>query len=444
MQRPFDWLSEQLAAIAEHLPTIPVAPGADSSAQIHSFLAEHFELSHQAPLDQACELTASLMRGWPTHAGHPQNFASMYGDVHPSGLIGDSLANAWDVHSSAHASSPLAQEIETFVVAFLCHHIGFKPQQSNGFCTADAAQANQLALVTALAQCFPGYAESGVRACEGRPLIYHSQANADGLAALLTATGLGRESLRLVPCTSDGQLDVKALRRMIIEDARNDHTPFMVIASAGTAAGAIDPIKGLAALARVQGMWLHVDASGGGMGLLCDALKTDFDGLRFADSVALDTRTVFAVPGPGGIFLCRHAEPMQYLPPATSAGMAIKAFLALAHLGADGYSDLLQHQLNMASELEALLSQKNWRVQRPSLLPVLLIQDPGLNLANEQSSRYLCWIDTLQAEHNTLLSVVQNGDGQDCIRVCISNFATSLASLQDLARNLERIRRMAK
>ncbi|NQU49968.1 MAG: hypothetical protein HQ519_15060, partial [Planctomycetes bacterium] len=200
MQRPFDWLREQLAAIAEHLPTIPVVPGADSSAQIHSFLAEHFELSHQAPLDQACELTASLMRGWPTHAGHPQNFASMYGDVHPTGLIGDSLASAWDAHSSLQTSSPLAQEIEAFVVAFLCHRIGFKPQQSNGFFTADAAQAKQLALVSALAQCFPGFAESGVRACEGRPLIYHSQANADGLAELLTTTGLGRESLRLVRC----------------------------------------------------------------------------------------------------------------------------------------------------------------------------------------------------------------------------------------------------
>ena len=449
MQRPFDWLGEQMENLAEQLSSSRVAPDEQGSAQVHSFLAEHFDLGHQAPMERVLELTATLLRGWPSHGGHPGNFASLTGGLHQISLLGECLAHAWDALPRENRVVPLVTEIENFCVDFLGQHLGLKPEQRHGFFTADESAANHFAIVAGLSQCFAEFPVGGLRKIDGRPLIYVAESSAQRWLPLVIATGLGSESLRSVPCESSGQLDVKALRRMIIDDARQDHTPFLVVATAGNDQGAVDPLKGLAALTRVQGMWLHVDAVGGGIGLMGPAMKDEYDGLRFADSVAVDTRIAFAVAGSGGLFMCRHPQPLEamqgtstYQRPLTHTAHALKVFVTLAHIGIDGYADLIQHQCNMADELEQRLQELGWAVLRPSSLPTLLVTDPGLDSKSDHSELYQSWIDALRAEHNTLLKVVPLTTGAAAIRICISDFATSLERVGQLCDDLEANRKI--
>jgi glutamate/tyrosine decarboxylase-like PLP-dependent enzyme len=449
MQRPFHWLSQQMQTLAEHLSQSRVAPDEQGSAQVHSFLAEHFDLGHQAPLDQVLELTSTLLRGWPSHGGHGGNFSSMAGDLHQVSLLGECLAHAWDALPRENRVVPLVTEIEAYCVDFLGARIGLKPEQRHGFFTADEREANQTAIVAGLSQCFPQFPQGGLRKIDGRPMIYVAEGCQERWLPKVISVGLGGESLRFVPCDSNGQLDVKVLRRTVIEDARQDHTPFLVVATAGNRQGAVDPLKGLAALTRVQGMWLHVDATMGGVGIFGPTMKEEFDGLRFADSISLDTRTAFAVAGSGGVFLCRHPQPLQamqgastYQRPLTHSAHALKVFVTLAHVGADGYADLIQHQCNMAGLLQQLLQAKSWRVQRPSSLPILLVTDPGLNPNSDQRGQYQSWVDSIRDQANTLLEVIRRSDGTAAIRICISNFATSQQMVEQLSKDLEQNRRI--
>ncbi len=449
MQRPFEWLSEQIDALAEQLTHSPVAPDQMCSAQVHSFLAEHFELDRQAPLEQVLDLTSRLLSGWPVHGGHSRNFADAAGSFHQVSLLGECLAHAWDSVPREGRVEPVVIEVENFCIDYLGGHIGFKTEQRHGFFTADERRANQTAVVAGLNQCFAEFGESGVRGVEGRPLVYLNEACVDRWLPVLIAAGLGRDSMRAVPREISGQLDVKSLRRMIIDDARQGHTPFLVVATAGTETGAVDPLKGLAALTRVQGMWLHVDACDGGIGLFGESMNEEFDGLRFADSIALDTRTAFAVAGAGGTFLCRHPQPLQamqgvstYTRPLTHCSHAWKVFVTLAHIGADGFADLVQHQCNMAEQLQSRLQQHGWRVQRPSSLPVLLVTDPGLNPESDQCEQYQLWVNAMRSTADTLLKVVRCADGGAAIRIQVANFATNPQIVEQLADNLEENRKL--
>lgn len=69
--------------------------------------------------------------------------------------------------------------------------------------------------------------------------------------------------------------------------------------------GAIDPLPALAAIAREQGLWFHVDAAFGALGCLSPALRPLFAGIELADSVAFDFHKWGQVPYDAGCLLVR-------------------------------------------------------------------------------------------------------------------------------------------
>ena len=63
----------------------------------------------------------------------------------------------------------------------------------------------------------------------------------------------------------------------------------VIVATAGTTnAGLIDDLAGLAAVAKANDVWLHVDAAYGGGAVLAPSMKDAFIGLGQADSVVVD------------------------------------------------------------------------------------------------------------------------------------------------------------
>ena len=63
----------------------------------------------------------------------------------------------------------------------------------------------------------------------------------------------------------------------------------VIVATAGTTnAGLIDDLAGLAAVARSNNVWLHVDAAYGGGAAIAPSMKETFAGLGDADSVVVD------------------------------------------------------------------------------------------------------------------------------------------------------------
>jgi glutamate/tyrosine decarboxylase-like PLP-dependent enzyme len=89
--------------------------------------------------------------------------------------------------------------------------------------------------------------------------------------------------------TSDDRfrLPIAAVRASIADDRLHGLQPFCVVANAGTTStAAVDFIEELAALSRVENLWLHVDgAYGASAALQVKWLKRQ---ISHADSLALD------------------------------------------------------------------------------------------------------------------------------------------------------------
>jgi aromatic-L-amino-acid/L-tryptophan decarboxylase len=90
--------------------------------------------------------------------------------------------------------------------------------------------------------------------------------------------------LDIEPIMLPGQLlDPGALNATVLDGV------CVIVATAGTTnAGLIDDLAGLAAVARSNDVWLHVDAAYGGGAAIAPSMKATFAGLGEADSVVVD------------------------------------------------------------------------------------------------------------------------------------------------------------
>jgi aromatic-L-amino-acid decarboxylase len=101
--------------------------------------------------------------------------------------------------------------------------------------------------------------------------------------------GIGRRSVKLIKCESNGCMRVDALVEAIAKDKQNGVLPIAIVANAGTTnTGCIDPIKAIGEIAQAEGIWFHVDGAYGLPGILDQRISHLYDGLELADSVIVD------------------------------------------------------------------------------------------------------------------------------------------------------------
>ena len=165
--------------------------------------------------------------------------------------------------------------------------------------------------------------------------------------------------------------------------ARRDHArsppagaaPFLIVATAGTtAAGVIDPLVDIAAVAAAEDLWLHVDAAWGGGVALVPELRSAFAGIERADSITFDPHKLLSVPFGAGVYLTRHTDVLDatfdvssaYVPgtgalvdPYTHSlqwsrrFIGLKVLLSLAVAGWEGYASVLRQQVAMGMTCSA-------------------------------------------------------------------------------------------
>jgi aromatic-L-amino-acid decarboxylase len=101
----------------------------------------------------------------------------------------------------------------------------------------------------------------------------------------LRIAGIGTEQIRTVPHDAQFAMRPDELARMVSEDRAAGLTPFWVCASRGTTSSmAFDPITPIGAVARAEGLWLHVDGAMSGIAALAPELRWVNDGMERADS----------------------------------------------------------------------------------------------------------------------------------------------------------------
>ncbi|MEV8568646.1 pyridoxal-dependent decarboxylase [Streptomyces sp. NPDC051322] len=451
-QHIVDVLEEEGAAIRAR----PVSTPVDLTALRSTVRAYDFD----EPVDpgKAIDDVVALLRSYTVHTAHPRYFGLFNPAPTLLGVVGDTLAAAFNPQLAAWSHAPAAVEIEAHLLRFLGHRLGYPADEVAGSFTSGGAEANLTGVLLALTRRWPQYGTDGLRALPGQPVLYASAESHLAWLKIAHATGLGRQAVRLVPVDEDLRMDLDVLRARIVADRRAGYLPFLVAGTAGTTgAGAIDPLPALADLCDELDLALHVDAAYAGAAALSDQLAGALAGIERADSITVDAHKWLSVPMGAGALLCTDSEGLaetfrvttSYMPgnvadtvdPYTSSQQwsrrftGLKLFLSLAVAGRSGYAQQLEHDTELAGLLRRQLTDSGWTIVNDTPLPVVCFADPTADGLSPDAS----WTHHSALAH----AVVDSGvawispvrlDGRPALRACVISFRTTRADVDELVR----------
>ena len=249
-------------------------------------------------------------------AAHPRFFNQNWAGSDPVAVLGDWLTALLNTTAATYEMAPLFTLMENELLERMASLAGLAPGREKsrtqagafGLFTPGGATANLYALHLARAHLFPGSLDEGVRS--GPPLVALTSAHAHySLVKAVSLLGLGRRALLEVPCDARGRMKVDALRMRVAEARERGWKPFFVNATAGTTVlGAFDDIEAIAAVAREEGMWLHVDGCYGGTTLFSERHRSLLSGSGWADSLSWNPHKLMGITQQCSVLLLNQPE----------------------------------------------------------------------------------------------------------------------------------------
>ena len=347
---------------------------------------------------------------------------------------------------------------------------------TGGLFTSGGSMANFTALAAARHHATgEGGRRGGLRAHPSPLTLYLSDEahhSSDKAAMLL---GLGSDSIRRVAVDASYRMDVAALAERIRADRAAGCEPFCVVASAGTVVtGAVDPLAEIAALARRERIWMHVDACYGGFARLAPSAAPLFDGIDEADSVALDPHKWLFLPADCGCLLYRdpalvgdafalgadytrvtQTDPDEafafwdYGPELTRRFRALKVWMTMALVGADALGSAIEANLDAARHLDELVAASDdCERMAPRGLSIVCFRHlpPAARRSASRSAEDELALDrwnerllaALQRDGSSYLSNAAPA-GRFALRACVLNYRTTRRDVEILLDDVRRV-----
>ncbi|HEV2176690.1 MAG TPA: aminotransferase class V-fold PLP-dependent enzyme [Terriglobia bacterium] len=433
-------------------------------AKLRSLLAPYDFTKPVDPLE-ALDFVARGLWQYQTHTPHPRYFGLFNPAPTTMGIAADALVAAFNPQLAAWSHSPLAVEIEQHVIGMLGARFGYDPAATDGAFTSGGAEANHTAVLTALADAFPGFASAGVRSLDGQPTLYVSTESHHSFLKAARFCGLGADAVVEIPVDARLAMDVEALAAHLRRDRNAGLKPFMVVATAGTTnAGVVEPLARIAEIAADEGLWLHVDAAWGGAAALVPEFRGLLLGIERADSITFDAHKWLSVPMGAGIYLTRHPDIMDrafrvaapYMPREgltlevidpclhsmqwSRRFIGLKVFMSLMVAGWEGYAGAIRHMVDMGEQLRRGLRSAGWQVVNETPLPLVCFVD-----ATRQDGASAAYLDAVALavvrSGRAWISTTRLGDSRPVLRACITNYRTGPGDLTALIEALESARR---
>lgn len=236
------------------------------------------------------------------------------------GMLAEMLAATLNANCGGRDHAPI--EVERQITHWARQMFDF-PEAASGLFVTGTSIANFIALIVARTALLGTKCRSEGIAEGGKNLTaYVSQAAHGCVRQATELAGFGSDALRLVPVDRFQRIDIAALREAIAADRRAGLAPFFLVGNAGTVdIGAVDELDALAAVAKAERLWFHIDGALGALAVLAPELKPRFKGIELADSIAFDFHKWGQVPYDAGFILVRDgalhraafASPAAYL-----------------------------------------------------------------------------------------------------------------------------------
>jgi glutamate/tyrosine decarboxylase-like PLP-dependent enzyme len=255
-------------------------------------------------IDEVYEEFCRFIRPYGPGNIHPGFMGWVQGGGTVAGVLAEMLAAGLNANVGGRDQAPL--EVERQVLGWVREWFGF-PDTASGVFVTGASMANFIGVLVARSAALGAEVRQGGLCGTGRRLTaYASAAVHTCVTRAMEMSGLGSDALRALAVDREGRVDTGALREAIVADRAAGLEPFLLVGTAGTVdVGAIDDLADLAAVARAEKLWFHVDGAIGALGVLAPSVAPGLAGIERADSIALDFHKWGQVPYDAGYILVR-------------------------------------------------------------------------------------------------------------------------------------------
>jgi len=324
----------------------------------------------------------------------------------PAAVLGDLVSTGLGQLGLNWQASPALTELEEVCLDWWRQMLGLSGRWS-GVIQDTASTATLVALVCARERASNHSATRGGLQGQKGPLVVYasSQAHSSVEKAALLA-GFGRANVVQIPVDGNFDMDAHALASAIATDRAAGREPCAIVATCGsTATTAFDPIAEIAQIARVEELWLHVDAAMAGSAMIAPECRVLWEGVEGADSlvvnphkwlgVSMDCSTYF-VRDPQFLVRVMSTNP-SYLQTATDGQVknyrdwgiplgrrmrALKLWFVIRDQGVSGLAARIRRDLGHAQWLAAEIGRApHWKILAPVRLQTLVVrhEPPGLD-----------------------------------------------------------------
>lgn len=356
--------------------------------------------------------------------------------------LGDFLAAVSNEYAGVAYASPGAVAIENEVINWLKKVFSF-PANAVGNLASGGSVSNLIALTAARDK----YGVKNEKIT--RSVIYLTRQAHHCIQKSLRIIGLEDVIIRYVELDEDFRMDTGNLKIKIEADRKEGLQPFLVIASAGTTdVGAIDPLSDIAAIARANNLWFHVDAAYGGFFILTTK-KDLFDGIENADSLVVDPHKGMFLPyGLGAVLIKdtnavlhsnRYAanymqdavaddlaiDPANVSPELTKHFRGLRFWLPLQLHGIEPFVACLEEKLLLTQYFRERLVEIGFRVGPQPELSVSYFWYPAIENENEFNKQLM---QNIHEDGAVFLSSTLLNE-KFVIRMAILSFRTKMATI---------------
>src|SRR5216684_5157716 len=222
-----------------------------------------------------------------THWNHPAFFAYFSITGSQAGILAELLTAALNLNGMIWRTSPSLTELETVTLRWLRDALGL-PNDLFGIINDTASINSFLALAAAREYAAPEIRTRGFAAAPSLR-VYCSEHAHSSIEKGALALGFGIDGVVKIAGDDALAMNVDALDEVIARDRKAGAVPCAIVATVGTtSSAAIDPVKRIAAIAKRENAWLHVDAAYAGPATICPEFRWLWDGVEGADSIVVN------------------------------------------------------------------------------------------------------------------------------------------------------------
>jgi len=366
--------------------------------------------------------------------------------------LGDYIAAATNRYAGVFYASPGAVRVENALIDWVGNVIGYE-KGFGGNIASGGSIANLIALSTAKR------AKKIKSKNIENTVIYTTQQSHHSIKKALRLIGLDECILNLIELDTHYRMKVDALENQIQEDKKNGLHPFLIVANAGsTDVGAVDDLTSIAAIAKKENLWLHVDGAYGGFFILTKYGKEKLKGIELADSVILDPHKSLFLPYGTGMVMVKDVKhlletnsyeagymqdtegwqqelsPADLSPELSRNFRGMRMWIPLQLHGIKPFVDTLNEKLELSNYFYESIQQLGFEVGTAPDLTVTIFRFTPKEENVEVANRAI--LKNIQENGSIFISSTQI-DGEFWLRVAILSFRTHKKEVDTLLNMLK-------